>query len=200
MGTRKVIPEDLRHGGDLWPSSDLMRTTKQVAEAHMLASPPVAPAHKARMVSAGNLGAVMTTRGASIMDATQSAAFGSPLRGGDSTILGTELSHFQTTNQHFYVEQPAMAKASPPAGRPDYFAPPKPKERPAVPEHAVPEKTIAGPTNARSGARGEMSRHPGEAGSVYGVSVWADEYGKWGTKLQGQTRAQAQAHIHQRLF
>ena len=32
---------------------------------------------------------------------------------------------------------------------------------------------------------GELTRCPKEAGSVYGLSVFVDEYGKWQTKLRG---------------
>ena len=35
------------------------------------------------------------------------------------------------------------------------------------------------------GNRGEITRNPREAGNPYGVSVFVDEYAKWGTKLEG---------------
>jgi hypothetical protein len=44
-----------------------------------------------------------------------------------------------------------------------------------------------------AGARGEITRHPGLSGSVYGMSVWADEYCKWGTKLKGWKREDSAA-------
>lgn len=39
--------------------------------------------------------------------------------------------------------------------------------------------------SGRNGCRGELTRHPREAGNPYGMSVWADDYAKWGTKLAG---------------
>ena len=37
------------------------------------------------------------------------------------------------------------------------------------------------------GGRGEITRRPGESGNVYGVSVFVDEYAKWGTACAGRT-------------
>ena len=38
----------------------------------------------------------------------------------------------------------------------------------------------------RAGRRGELTRHPAESGSVYGMSTFVDDYARWGTKLVGQ--------------
>jgi hypothetical protein len=39
----------------------------------------------------------------------------------------------------------------------------------------------------RAGRRGELVRHPGESGSVYGISTFVDDYAGWATKLDGVT-------------
>lgn len=52
----------------------------------------------------------------------------------------------------------------------------------------------------RAGRRGELVRHPGEAGSVYGVSTFVDEYARWGTKLQGMTYGDSAAQATTRYF
>lgn len=89
-----------------------------------------------------------------------------------------------THPQDFYSERPARATAAAPgaytrvttrqsAGRlaADTFTTGKP------------EDTFAG----RAGRRGELTRHPAESGSVYGVSTFVDDYARWGTKLAGKT-------------
>ena len=52
----------------------------------------------------------------------------------------------------------------------------------------------------RAGRRGELVRHPGEAGSVYGVSTFVDDYARWGTKLQGLEYGQLAAQATTRYF
>lgn len=47
--------------------------------------------------------------------------------------------------------------------------------------------------SGRSGLRGELTRHPGEAGSMYGVSTFVDEYATWGAQLLGKTRGDVDA-------
>lgn len=42
--------------------------------------------------------------------------------------------------------------------------------------------------SGRCGQRGELTRHPGEAGSMYGISTFVDEYATWGTQFLGQKR------------
>lgn len=42
----------------------------------------------------------------------------------------------------------------------------------------------------RAGARGEFSRRPGESGSMYGASVFADEYAAQQTQLVRASGAQ----------
>ena len=52
----------------------------------------------------------------------------------------------------------------------------------------------------RSGYRGELVRRPAEAGSVYGVSTFVDDYSSWGRKLQGQRLADTVAKRCTRHF
>lgn len=43
------------------------------------------------------------------------------------------------------------------------------------------EDVVSRPISGRGGARGEFTRWPGESGSKYCVSVFVDEYAKWGS-------------------
>jgi hypothetical protein len=54
-------------------------------------------------------------------------------------------------------------------------------------------RQMAGSAAGGKGARGELTRRPGEAGSPYGVSVFVDEYAQWGRKLPaaGMTHGKA---------
>lgn len=47
--------------------------------------------------------------------------------------------------------------------------------------------------SGRCGLRGELTRHPGESGSVYGVSTFVDEYATWGRQLHGKKRGDVEA-------
>jgi hypothetical protein len=52
----------------------------------------------------------------------------------------------------------------------------------------------------RGGRRGELVRHPGDAGSVYGVSTFVDDYARWGTKLAGVPLGETVAKATTRYF
>lgn len=89
--------------------------------------------------------------------------------------------------QHFYVDMVAKAKAE---ADPGAFKRNSAKISAGTlyrDAHTV-ERSPHAASGGHAGARGEITRHPGNSGSVYGMSVWADEYCKWGTKLEGMKR------------
>eukprot|EP01023_Acetabularia_acetabulum_P035122 TRINITY_DN33102_c0_g2_i1.p4 TRINITY_DN33102_c0_g2~~TRINITY_DN33102_c0_g2_i1.p4 ORF type:complete len:136 (-),score=18.68 TRINITY_DN33102_c0_g2_i1:329-736(-) len=61
-------------------------------------------------------------------------------------------------------------------------------------------KEVSGNLSGRAGTMGEISRHPGESGSVYGVSVFVDEYSKWGSKLQGHNLQETVGRMQTQYF
>lgn len=54
--------------------------------------------------------------------------------------------------------------------------------------------------SGRSGCRGELVRHPAEAGNPYGVSTFVDDYAGWGTKLGGASLAETASKKTTRYF
>lgn len=92
--------------------------------------------------------------------------------------------------QHFYVDMVKKAKAD----SPGVFTRTATKQAAGTLYRDV--HTFDRSPNVASGhagARGEITRHPGNSGSVYGMSVWADEYCKWGNKLEGWKREDSSA-------
>lgn len=66
----------------------------------------------------------------------------------------------------------------------------------ALQGEASDETTVAG----GKGARGEITRRPGESGNPYGVSVFVDEYGKWGSAIQGMPLTETRARMQTKYF
>ena len=89
--------------------------------------------------------------------------------------------------QHFYVDMVAKAKAEAAPGAFTRHAAKISAGTLYRDAHTL-ERSPHTVSGGRSGARGEITRHPGNSGSVYGMSVWADEYCKWGTQLEGMKR------------
>lgn len=87
--------------------------------------------------------------------------------------------------QHFYEDKVTKAKTD----SPDAFTMNKPKiSAGALYRDAHTFERSPQVPSGRAGARGEITRHPGLSGSVYGMSVWVDEYSKWETKQDGWKR------------
>ena len=123
-----------------------------------------------------------------------------------------------TTNRIFYQDLPARAKFSPPKN--GYYDTTlddtKHRKTMALEREADffasgGASTITGSSpkigataksagSGRGGALGEFTRNPKEAGSVYGVSVWSDEYAQWGTKLSGMSLSETRSKAMTKYF
>lgn len=93
--------------------------------------------------------------------------------------------------QHFYSKVPAEAMKA----RPEDFQQGYDRHCSAGQlywDSNTMEKAAAVPSG-RCGHRGELTRHPGESGSVYGVSTFVDEYATWGSQLLGEKRGDVEA-------
>lgn len=132
--------------------------------------------------------------------------------GGTEVLASDSDRHLNTTNAHFYSKLPELDKSAARSGTelhktvhhsagldhttartgisrpPGYFA--EAPDRSHFSKSSVIrdtyDKTYRHPSTemaARGGARGEITRRPLEDGSVYGVSVFVDEYAKWGKVL-----------------
>ncbi|GLC35629.1 hypothetical protein PLESTB_000186500 [Pleodorina starrii] len=155
----------------------LWNTTKNDTDQHMLTSPPPAKIKKPSIYTDGNLADRLTTYG--LADSVAYTIGPNP-----ATEAAKPAPRFMTTtNKDLYETKPQEAIAA----NPDTF-------RSGPSPHGLTDgltKSIRGePTDQPNvvggkGSRGEITRRPGESGSVYGVSVFVDEYSKWGTALKG---------------
>eukprot|EP00798_Chlamydomonas_sp_ICE-L_P015870 gene15870-22000_t len=108
---------------------------------------------------------------------------------GTQPLPGDLDRHMETTNQHFFDHLPRedMTTAGTGTKPLDYFDPANRTHynKGTLRKDAydgtrkLPEEETAG----GKGSRGEITRNPKEGGNVYGVSVFVDEYSKWGTAL-----------------
>lgn len=203
MATSRVLPQDEAKGGDgPIPPSEVFRTTKMAAEEANAAAPPPAAVRKPRLVSARNMAATLAARVGTMEATAASSKFGSPLRG-DNVTEENEKRYFATTTEFFYETKPARARA---LRGPEYFTMPVNPSRAgriAAAAHARESTSTTMSTYAsagRSGSRGEMTRNPGEAGSVYGVSVFSDEYSKWGSALRGKPLGETISNMQTKYF
>lgn len=89
--------------------------------------------------------------------------------------------------QDTYTRQPAAARAA----NPDAFTTMRTQQSSGkLYRDAHTTERTCDAFAGRSGCRGELVRRPAEAGSVYGVSTFVDDYAAWGRKLQGQRLAE----------
>eukprot|EP00199_Chlamydomonas_sp_CCMP681_P006215 CAMPEP_0119108836 /NCGR_PEP_ID=MMETSP1180-20130426/15706_1 /TAXON_ID=3052 ORGANISM="Chlamydomonas cf sp, Strain CCMP681" /NCGR_SAMPLE_ID=MMETSP1180 /ASSEMBLY_ACC=CAM_ASM_000741 /LENGTH=214 /DNA_ID=CAMNT_0007094499 /DNA_START=141 /DNA_END=785 /DNA_ORIENTATION=+ len=103
---------------------------------------------------------------------------------------GLSERHLGTTTKYFYSVLPHQARTT----RPDMFSQTVDKTHFAkgtltreLKSSKHIDDTIADTSLGGKGGRGEVTRNPAEAGNPYGVSVFVDEYSKWGTKIAGMT-------------
>ncbi|GFR47520.1 hypothetical protein Agub_g9238 [Astrephomene gubernaculifera] len=170
----------------------LWQTTKAETEHKMLTSPPPAKINKPSMYTDGNLAERMLTYG--LADSVHYTIGPNPA----AEAAKPAQRYLVTTNQDLYQTKPQEAIA-------------------ANPETFRTEKSPYGLTNGMTkairgeqsdqlnvaggkGARGEISRRPGESGNVYGVSVFVDEYAKWGTALKGVPLEETEAKKQTKYF
>ena len=101
--------------------------------------------------------------------------------------------------QVFYDDKPALAKSA----RPDIFCVP-PAQRfcstGKLSQDTLNTDRSEDTCGGRSGNRGEITRHPGESGSVYGVSTFVDDYARWGSKLKGMALSETERQKTTRYF
>ncbi|GIL75255.1 hypothetical protein Vretimale_7914 [Volvox reticuliferus] len=155
----------------------LWGTTKNEIDQHMLSSPPPAKIKKPSMYTDGNLPDRMNTYG--LADSIHYTTGPNPV----TEAAQPAPRYMTTTNKELFEIKPQEAIAS----NPDMF-------QTTNSSHGLTDaltKSIRGEASDQSnvvggkGARGEITRRPGESGNVYGVSVFVDEYAKWGTALKG---------------
>lgn len=163
------------------PAGQLSSTTKLAMDAQRFESlAPVAPPRPS-MYSSKNLDGRLKTYG--VPDKMNYTLNGTKPRASDVD------RHLQTTNDHFYNKLPAadLTTAGTGTKAENYF---EPMDRTHFAKSTLRKDTYdttrRQPTEdvaAGKGSRGEISRNPNESGNVYGVSVFVDEYAKWGTVL-----------------
>jgi hypothetical protein len=109
----------------------------------------------------------------------------------------------ETTNQEFFEKKPADATTSSPgfykvdkthANR-SQLARDTWTRRGQEPNMPEMQQSLGG-----KGARGEITRRPGEGGNVYGVSVFVDEYAKWQNSLSGVPLGETVANKQTKYF
>eukprot|EP00877_Chromochloris_zofingiensis_P004378 jgi/Chrzof1/13941/Cz08g18190.t1 len=86
---------------------------------------------------------------------------------------------FQTTYKKCFADDVNAAQTA----NPDYFAGADKSHhlKGSLHKDSFTEDVVSRPISGRGGARGEFTRWPGESGSKYCVSVFVDEYAKWGS-------------------
>ncbi|KAG2443755.1 hypothetical protein HXX76_002101 [Chlamydomonas incerta] len=171
----------------------LFQTTKQAAEEKLLTTPPPAKINKPSMYTEANVAERLQTYGLSdsihyTIGPNAAAEASRP-----------PVHNLTTTNKEFYEMKPEAARAADPdtfrASGPSPFA-----------KTGVCAKSIQGETSDQTGAaggkgaRGEITRRPGESGNPYGVSVYVDEYGKWGGAIQGMPLTETRARMQTKYF
>jgi len=88
---------------------------------------------------------------------------------------------WRTTTQIFYDEKPAQARARGEAVPSAHL----PCSSGKLQRDSYTTGKNESASSGRGGQRGELTRHPGEAGNVYGMSTFVDDYAQWGSKLRG---------------
>lgn len=164
-------------------------TTKQQMDRSMLAAPAPAKVKKPCMISEATLAERLQAYGRPESVAFTLAEAARPVE-----------HHLETTNQAVYDRLPKEATLRDPgqfSGRDTTFARTGALEQEA---RAVPTLCDSGAHAGGKGARGELTRRPGEAGNVYGVSVFVDEYAKWGSALKGMPLAESTAKMQSKYF
>ncbi|KXZ41672.1 hypothetical protein GPECTOR_326g46 [Gonium pectorale] len=183
----RVVHEALPEG-----HPGLWTTTKKEVDTHMLTSPPPARINKPSMYTDGNLAERLNTYGL-----PESIHY---TIGANAATPYVPSRDFTTTNKEMYETRPAAARTA----RPDAF-PPSPQRSQFGITNAMTKSIRGEPSDQANvaggkGSRGEMTRRPGESGNVYGVSVFADEYAKWGSALQGMPLEETAARKQTKYF
>ncbi|EFJ49597.1 hypothetical protein VOLCADRAFT_104173 [Volvox carteri f. nagariensis] len=155
----------------------LWETTKKEFDKAMLTSPPPANIKKPSMYTDGNLPDRLNTYG--LADSIHYTTGPNPA----AEAAKPAPRYMTTTNKELYEVKPqqdltahpeAFQSTKSPYGLTDALTK-------SVRGEATDQSNVVG----GKGARGEITRRPGESGNVYGVSVFVDEYAKWGSALKG---------------
>ncbi|KAG2436633.1 hypothetical protein HYH02_011567 [Chlamydomonas schloesseri] len=185
--SERVVHKSLR------PDQAVFQTTKQATEEKFLTTPPQAKVKKPSMYTEANVAERLQTYG---------------LADGIHYTIGpnaaTEAAkpavhNLTTTNKEFFELKPEAARAADPdtfrASGPSQFAKTGLCVK-SIRGEASDDANVAG----GKGARGEISRRPGESGNPYGVSVFSDEYSKWGSAIQGMPLTETRARMQTKYF
>lgn len=142
-----------------------------------------------------------------------------PAAGKQADDIEAEKKRFDgtTTNRFFYEDLPAQARSSPP--KQGYFDTTLDDTKHRKTMNLEREKAFfatdgaafispylatstrsTGAGTGKMGRMGDFTRNPKEAGSVYGVSIWADEYAQWGNKLKGKTLGETRSKAMTKHF
>ncbi|DBA93845.1 TPA: hypothetical protein ACH3X3_013895 [Trebouxia sp. C0006] len=167
--TRRCIPVHYPAGTRYNPV-----TQKQADSAHL--HERLAAHHTPMMLTSANLG-IAAPCAAAPLGCTKTL-WGLGNTGLSEADYAIHEGRWETTNCHFYVDLPAEKRMV----KPEYYnaAADRTHHIHAALAHEAAEDSGAaglqeGPCG-RAGARGAMSRHPAEPGSIYGSSVFWDEY------------------------
>jgi len=93
----------------------------------------------------------------------------------------------ETTNQHYFETLPTQKREE----QPEHFQTDKRFAHTATINREL-KSAQDPPAENVNRRRGELTRNPRESGNPYGVSVFVDEYAKWGTQLLGRTRKECE--------
>ncbi|DBA93846.1 TPA: hypothetical protein ACH3X3_013895 [Trebouxia sp. C0006] len=171
----QLVQHNQRHPATLMQGTRYNPVTqKQADSAHL--HERLAAHHTPMMLTSANLG-IAAPCAAAPLGCTKTL-WGLGNTGLSEADYAIHEGRWETTNCHFYVDLPAEKRMV----KPEYYnaAADRTHHIHAALAHEAAEDSGAaglqeGPCG-RAGARGAMSRHPAEPGSIYGSSVFWDEY------------------------